>query len=125
MSTWAELKPLVMPAGWHFEDDCASGQGSSYRHTDGRVLLVSVRVEMDDRAWLHASVSLHNRLPTWRELREVKDWIVGPKRPAYQIFPRAEDYVNIHPYVLHLWAPLEGDDPIPRFNRDPERMGGI
>ena len=45
--------------------------------------------------------------PTWAEMEAMKRWVVGTERVAYQVHPPVSEYVNDHPYVLHIWAPLE------------------
>jgi hypothetical protein len=62
---------------------------------------------MENRGeWLHVSCSLPDRLPTWEEMKEVKNKFIGPDKVAVQVFPRESDFVNLHPYCLHLWSPL-------------------
>lgn len=53
------------------------------------------------------------KLPSWKDLRDVKDVFIG-NRKAIQVFPVAAEYVNIHPNVLHLFACLD-DDGLPDF----------
>lgn len=55
-----------------------------------------------DKWLLHASVSYPEHLPNWRDVRRVKDALFGDVDAA-MILPRAEDYVNINEYTLHLW----------------------
>lgn len=74
----------------------------------------------DGRRWMHVSFSRPHRLPSWEDLRVVKDTFVGRDRLALQVLPRQDEYVNIHPHVLHLWSCLDGD-PVPDFRLD----GGI
>lgn len=83
---------------------------------DDVAVLVSESVEADDRIWLHVSVSRPTRLPSWSDLRRVKDAFIGKDRKAIQVLPAQSEYVNIHPHVLHLFACLEGD-PLPDFRR--------
>lgn len=81
-----------------------------YKHIAMPLMVVcSAQVEYDGRRWMHVSCSRPNRLPSWEELRLVKDTFIGRDRNALQILPRQEEYVNIHPYVLHLWHCLDGD----------------
>lgn len=123
---WRRWRPRVLPADWYPMEDCASGMGKAYKSADGLLVLASVRQELDGRLWAHVSVSRRERLPSWDDLKLVKDLFVGRDRPAYQVLPRARDYVNVHPYVLHLWTPADdGPDPTPRFEADPERGGQI
>lgn len=66
--------------------------------------------------WLHVSASYPDRLPTWDDLREVKETFCGPKREAYIVLPPAERYVNHHSCVLHLWCAVDGPA-LPDFRR--------
>jgi hypothetical protein len=47
-------------------------------------------------------------MPSWEDCRLVKDTFIGRDRRALQILPPASEYVNIHPYCLHLWSCLDG-----------------
>jgi hypothetical protein len=59
--------------------------------------------------WLHVSVSRRDRsLPTWEQLRLVKDRFIGQDRTALQVLPPEDKYVN-KAEVLHLWCCLDGD----------------
>src|SRR3990167_1384383 len=82
-----------------------------YRDVGGRKLTVicSARVERDGRRWMHVSCSRPSSLPTWEDLRLVKDTFIGIERKAIQVLPPQSEYVNLHPYVLHLWSCLDGD----------------
>lgn len=77
----------------------------------GRALHVicTARVFGDGRRWMHVSCSKPLELPSWDDLKLVKDTFIGRDRTALQVLPRAAEYVNIHPYVLHLYACLDGD----------------
>lgn len=75
----------------------------------------------DDRFWLHVSAVGRSTtfppvavLPTWDQLREIKQTFIGDERRAYQVLPRASEYVNLHPATLHLWCCLT-EDVIPDF----------
>jgi hypothetical protein len=64
----------------------------------------------DDKAeWLHTSCAYGNTLPSWEDLGMVKRIFVGPNMQSIMVFPPAREYVNIHPYVLHLYTRLDGD----------------
>jgi hypothetical protein len=116
-----ELHPLVLRAGW------LTGRKMEFRSPSGErmgavavysapALGLEARFSLDTmengRQWLHLSVSHRSRYPTWDELREVKNMILGRDRAAYQVLPREADYVNVHPNCFHLWSPLS-DDPFP------------
>jgi hypothetical protein len=95
--------PTILPVTWRqLEPGLYISMG------DLKVLCSKGR-ERDGRRWLHVSVSHPARLPRWTELREVKDLFVGLEAVALQVLPRASEYVNVHPYVLHLWSCLDGE----------------
>ena len=63
--------------------------------------------------WEHVSVSFIDRTPTWDEMCQVKSWFWDDDEPVIQIHPRAADYVNYHPYCLHLWRTPDQPTPDP------------
>lgn len=83
------------------------------RAYDHLSVILSVAVEDDQRKWLHVSLAHRNRLPTYETLKLVKDTFIGDRK-AIQVFPSEKEYVNKHPYCLHLWCCLDGD-PLPDF----------
>ena len=90
--------------------------GEAFISGDDLRVLRSVGIELDGRRWLHVSCSRASRLPSWEDLRRVKDQFIGKDAVALQVLPRQSDYVNLHPYVLHLWCCLDGDA-TPDFTR--------
>ncbi len=92
--------------------------GYVYRHVAAPLTVIcSARPEADGKRWMHVSCSRPSRLPSWDDLRLVKDTFIGRERKALQVLPPQSEYVNCHPYVLHLWACLDGD-PLPDFRRN-------
>lgn len=71
----------------------------------------------DGKRWLHFSMSGEDRLPTWDELVETKEAFLGTEVKAIQVIPPRSQYVNLNPYVLHLWVAVNGDDGLPDFTR--------
>lgn len=55
--------------------------------------------------WDHVSASYKNRIPTWYEMCKIKDIFFYDDEVVMQLHPAKKNYVNIHPYVLHLWKP--------------------
>lgn len=53
--------------------------------------------------WDHVSVSFKSRCPTWEEMCEVKNMFFHPEEVCVQYHPAESEYVNNHPYCLHLW----------------------
>jgi len=60
--------------------------------------------------WEHASVSLRKRCPTWDEMCDIKDIFWGKDETVVQYHPPETEYVNNHPYCLHLWKKI-GEEP--------------
>lgn len=60
-------------------------------------------IASDGGGWEHVSVSLLDRCPTWDEMCQVKDLFWGEEDCVVQFHPARKDYVNHHPYCLHLW----------------------
>lgn len=64
-----------------------------------------------DGDWDHVSVSLLtidgenplNRCPKWNEMCFIKDLFFEDEEEVIQFHPKKSEYVNIHPYVLHMW----------------------
>jgi len=63
--------------------------------------------------WDHVSVSYSYRCCTWNEMCKIKDMFFRPEECVIQYHPSKNDYINCHPYVLHLWRPQNQDVPMP------------
>lgn len=80
-------------------------------------------VVSDGEGWEHVSVSIRrikkgqmqqvDRVPTWEEMCTVKDIFWNEDEAVVQYHPRKQDYVNLHPHVLHMWRPTEQELPLP------------
>ena len=55
--------------------------------------------------WDHVSVSYPNRCPTWDEMQQVKEMFFDDTECVVQYHPTRSQYVNNHPYCLHIWKP--------------------
>ncbi len=53
--------------------------------------------------WEHVSVSCADRCPTWAEMSRVKEMFWSDDETVLQFHPRQSEYINQHPYCLHLW----------------------
>lgn len=62
-------------------------------------------IASDGDGWDHVSVSLPDRTPTWDEMCGIKKLFFGDDQMAVQYHPAGKDYINQHPYCLHLWRP--------------------
>lgn len=63
--------------------------------------------------WEHVSVHAYTEgagsaTPNWAEMCAVKDLFWDGEDAVMQLHPRKSEYVNAHPFVLHLWRPAPG-----------------
>lgn len=121
------IMPSVLPPAWKempspFRQVVPRAYSRAYSATHGLGVIVSACIEADKRRWLHVSISHRGgRLPTWREICEIKDVFCGTERTAYQVHPPQNKHVSIHDACLHLWCPLDG--PVtPDFTRGGETI---
>lgn len=57
-----------------------------------------------DCGWEHVSVSIKGvKIPTWDQMSFVKRMFWDEDDLVVQYHPAEDNYVNIHPGVLHLW----------------------
>jgi len=62
----------------------------------------AVFISIDGGRW-HMSISHHNRLPTYEELKGARYKLLDDNLNMAMIFPPKAEFVNVHPYCLHLW----------------------
>lgn len=69
----------------------------------------------DGFGWEHVSVSVagEERTPTWGEMCMVKDLFWDDEEMVVQYHPAKSEYINCHPFVLHLWKPIDVEIPRP------------
>ena len=63
--------------------------------------------------WEHVSASLRNRCPTWDEMCLVKDIFWRDDECVVQFHPPKNEYINVHPYCLHLWRKIGEETYLP------------
>lgn len=70
--------------------------------------------------WEHVSLSLMNnsgeplnRAPKWSEMCELKELFFESDETVIQIHPSDDEYIDQHPYTLHLWRPMTKEIPTP------------
>lgn len=68
--------------------------------------LIRVIASEDGGLWEHVSASLETRTPTWDEMCFVKNLFWDEEDCVIQYHPPKSEYVNCHPYCLHLWRPI-------------------
>lgn len=124
MEEWVEAAmPRVLPYEWRrieggtVNAETGRHNGNMYvNERRGLRVILSAAVEDDGKRWLHLSMSLATRLPTWSELVQAKEAFMGKESRAVQVLPPRSEWVNIHEYTLHLFVCLDGD-PLPDFTR--------
>lgn len=57
----------------------------------------------ESEGWEHVSISVRQRPPNWQEMCFVKDLYWEPEECVLQFHPPHSEYVNNHPFCLHLW----------------------
>lgn len=88
-------------------DHIRAGDGLTYGHAvipgpHNRDLTI---IFSDGEGWEHVSVSTPGRCPNWAEMCFVKNLFWSAEDVVIQFHPAASEYVNNHPYCLHLWRP--------------------
>ena len=67
----------------------------------------------DETGWEHVSISTKRRVPNWKEMCFVKELFWTEQECVIQFHPPESEYVNNHPFCLHLWKPVKIDIPMP------------
>lgn len=90
------------------------------KYKDGEFYLV---IASNGQGWDHVSVTLHRkngtsikRCPSFEEMQMIKGKLFTEEEIVFQLHPREEDYINTHPYCLHLWKPNNCSMIVPPFN---------
>lgn len=80
-------------------------------------------IASDGLGWDHVSAclldnqkNLVERSLRWEEMCEIKEMFFEEGIEVVQIHPKKEDYIDDHPYVLHLWRPNSLEMPLPTKN---------
>ena len=82
----------------------------------GQVTLVASWGE----GWEHVSIAMRNRCPAWDEMRLAKNIFWREDECVAQFHPPKAEYVNNHPYCLHLWKPIGRE-----FETPPKILVGV
>lgn len=68
----------------------------------------------DGLGWEHVSVQINRRrTPTWEVMSAVKGLFWDDEDRVVQFHPPKSEYINNHPFVLHLWRAIDLDFPFP------------
>ena len=99
MTGWAPHGRIVLPSG-HSAQQFRRGK-------------VNVLVAREEGRW-HLSISTHNRYPTWDEIADARYDLLPDAIEVAMLLPPKAHYVNLHPYVFHLWEIQDAGVPIER-----------
>ncbi len=89
----------------------SSPKGADYGYFELGLLRI-ISSGSGDR-WEHVSVSLADRTPTWEEMSSIVEYFWRDDETVLQFHPRRAEYVNNHPYCLHLWKQRRKNHPLP------------
>ena len=90
------------------------GEGNNGYFSFKRLGVTYRCIASDGEAWEHVSVSLDvQRCPTWQEMCFVKSLFWDTEDCVIQFHPPESEYVNNHPFCLHLWRYIDGETPVP------------
>ena len=110
--------PTELPQNWKIIK--RSEDGAAYRNRTGLAVIISCCVEADGKNWIHLSVSKRKQYPTWDEFVQVKELFLGRESLALQVLPPRSEWVNDHPFCLHLYQCLDK-----RLTPDFRKLGTI
>ena len=71
----------------------------------GMALFFIPGIDVPD-GWIEQVFDACRRCPTWEEMCMVKDIFWGEEECVVQFHPPRSEYVNRHPYCLHLWKKI-------------------
>lgn len=54
----------------------------------------------------HCSVSMPTRCPSWEQMCSIKELFWKDEECCMELHPPKSNYVNNHPYCLHIWRPI-------------------
>lgn len=100
-----ELSEIISSNRLHIECVASDGLAANLVYPGYKVRAVKIIASWGG-GWEHVSVSLKNRCPTWDEMCMVKEIFWKDDEVVVQFHPAKSEYVNIHPYCLHMWRKI-------------------
>lgn len=127
---------IKAPEQYRVKDHPILGSNSSYGNNGffviphPKIALYYYQCQISDGMdWEHVSVSLIKdiaparqrrkkfsmveRCPTWEEMCYIKSVFFNEEESVMQLHPPKSQWVNNHPYCLHLWKPSLIEIPLP------------
>lgn len=110
------LPPI--PGHWRkFVSPITEGLATSWKHAlTEMTVLRSLSTMKNGERWIHVSVALPRRMPSWEDLSKIKNEFLGRDVNAIQVLASDDTHVNIHFFCLHLWLPLQETSRIPNLH---------
>jgi hypothetical protein len=93
-----------------------SGIDGAYRvqgPCGAELTIIANSAQAESSFWEHVSVSTFRRCPNWQEMSWVKDQFWNEDECVVQFHPVRTEYVNNHPYTLHMWRHATQTFPTP------------
>lgn len=115
---WSYDLPVVKKPSWKLVNHLPQWQGFDAAYLsvlDRKLIIIHAGDHTDGKRWIHASMSHPMRVPTYAELKELKEDFIGRDRKCIMVFPEQQYHVNLHENVLHLWSCLD-EWGIPEFS---------
>lgn len=114
---WIAAEPhrCSYPSGHRFENKYGDSYGIfmiPFKTAELKVIVSAGDLD-PNYPWEHVSVSLPNRCPNWPEMCHVKNIFWGEDETVVQYHPKKSEYVDCHPYCLHMWRPVNGEILLP------------
>lgn len=108
----------AVPGHWRrFESPITKGLATSWKHAlTEMTVLRSLSTMKNGERWIHVSVALPRRLPSWEELTKIKNEFLGRDANAIQVLASDDTHVNIHYFCLHVWQPLQESSRLPNLH---------
>lgn len=115
---WSTLEPYRKNGSTPWHAPAGTPGGVFYFPRAGNTQLICIASPgTDEIPWEHVSCRIASykgdRCCTWMEMCEVKSLFWEPEECVVQYHPPESDYVNNHPFVLHLWRPIGIEIPRP------------
>lgn len=100
--------PSSLPYYWQEQFSPIPDIANAYRNLkNGMVVICGIDSMQNGSKFIHISCSFPDHLPSWNELKQVKDDFLGTDSYAYQVLPPTSEFINFHNYCLHLYSPIE------------------
>ncbi len=96
-----------------FASDNTNGNNGAFFVPVTRARTVIKVIASDGMGWEHVSASLPDRCPTWSEMSALKSIFWDDEDCVVQFHPPRSEYVNNHPFCLHMWRSTEMEFPLP------------